>query len=92
MTDRTDQVDYRVTVEDLAALMTRTAGVNVDPDVLKQRPDAGFDTLGLDSLGMLGIVAELEKRYGLALPEQMERSKTPAEFLAVVNDVLRKGA
>lgn len=88
----TDQVDYQVTIEELAALMKRTAGVSVDPLVLEQQSDSGWDTFGLDSLGLLGIVAELEKRHGRGLPEQMERCKTPADFLAAVNDVLAKGA
>ncbi|GGX88855.1 acyl carrier protein [Streptomyces minutiscleroticus] len=88
----TDQITYQVTVADLAALMKRTAGVNVDPDDLGRQADDGFDTFGLDSLGLLGIVAELEKRHGRSLPEQAERCKTPAEFLALVNTSLQTGA
>ncbi|MFG3103359.1 acyl carrier protein [Streptomyces sp. NPDC048182] len=87
----TEQVDYQVTVEELSALMKRTAGVHVDPAALEQQADAGFDTFGLDSLGLLGIVAELEKRHGLGLPENAERCKTPADFLALVNGALRTG-
>ncbi|CAM5506859.1 hypothetical protein SVIOM342S_01706 [Streptomyces violaceorubidus] len=71
----TDQLDYQVTIEELSALMKRTAGVHVDPITLQQQADDGFDTFGLDSLGLLGIVAELEKRYGLGLPEQAERCR-----------------
>ena len=55
-------------------------------------PISGWDTFGLDSLGLLGIVAELEKRHGMGLPERMEHCKTPADFLAAVNGVLTKGA
>jgi minimal PKS acyl carrier protein len=93
MTDRmTDpQVDYQVSVEELAALMKRSAGVTVDPFVLEQESDSGWDTFGLDSLGLLGIVAELEKRYGRGLPEHMEKCRTPADFLAAVNAVLATG-
>jgi minimal PKS acyl carrier protein len=87
----TDQVDYQVTVEELSALMKRTAGVHVDPVTLQHQADATFDTFGLDSLGLLGIVAELEKRYGLGLPEQAERCKTPADFLALINGALKTG-
>ncbi|MFI8188604.1 acyl carrier protein [Streptomyces sp. NPDC085946] len=84
----TEHVDQQVTFEDLSALMKRTAGVHVDPADLRARSAEGFDGFGLDSLGLLGIVAELEKRHGLALPEQVERCKTPAEFLAQVNNAL----
>ncbi|MCW5250574.1 MULTISPECIES: acyl carrier protein [unclassified Streptomyces] len=87
----TDQVDHQVTVEELSALMRRTAGVQVDPVTLQQQAGDGFEAFGLDSLGLLGIVAELEKRYGLGLPEQAERCKTPADFLALVNGALRTG-
>ncbi len=45
----TDQLDYQVTVEELSALMKRTAGVHVDPVTLRQQADDGFDTFGLDS-------------------------------------------
>lgn len=88
----TDQVDHQVTIEDLAELMKRSAGVSVDPLILEEEAGSGWDTFGLDSLGLLGIVAELEKRHGMGLPEQMERCKTPEEFLAVVNGALAKGA
>ncbi|GGZ82118.1 acyl carrier protein [Streptomyces echinoruber] len=92
MTDQVSDVTNEVTLEELAALMKRVAGVNVDPARLREQADAGFDTFGLESLGLLGIVAELEQRYGRALPEQTERCKTPAEFLSQVNGALRKGA
>ena len=88
----TDQVDHQVTIDDLAELMKRTAGVSVDPLILEEESGSGWDTFGLDSLGLLGIVAELEKRHGMGLPEQMERCKTPADFLAVVTGVLMTGA
>ncbi|MFI5854270.1 acyl carrier protein [Streptomyces parvulus] len=87
----TDQLAYQVTVEELATLMKRTAGVHVEPEALRAQADDGFDTFGLDSLGLLGIVAELEKRYGLGLPEQAERCKTPAAFLALINGALKTG-
>jgi minimal PKS acyl carrier protein len=53
--------------------------------------DSGFDAFGLDSLGLLGIVGELEKRYGLALPEDAEKCKSPADFLKMVNGSLAAG-
>ncbi|POX56749.1 curamycin polyketide synthase [Streptomyces sp. Ru71] len=93
MTDQLDhQVASRVTYSELSDLMKRTAGVVVDPQELEQRSASGFDSFGLDSLGLLGIVAELEKRHAVGLPENAEKCKTPAEFLALVNDALTKGA
>ncbi|MER5928862.1 acyl carrier protein [Streptomyces sp. NPDC002054] len=81
-----------LTVEELSALMKRSAGVTVDPAVLAARPDAPFADYGLDSLGLLGIVAELEKRHGHPLPIEVDQCKTPATFLNLVNDSLMTGA
>ncbi|MEV5433684.1 acyl carrier protein [Streptomyces sp. NPDC052701] len=89
MTDMTERVGTQVTFEELSALMKRTAGVHVEPPDLRARAEEGFDSFGLDSLGLLGIVAELEKKHGVGLPEQVERCKTPAEFLAQVNATLK---
>jgi minimal PKS acyl carrier protein len=87
----TEQTTLKVTVRELAALMKQTAGVAVDPAELERGVDSGFDAFGLDSLGLLGIVGELEKRYGLALPEDAEKCKSPADFLQMVNGSLAAG-
>ncbi|MEU4353737.1 acyl carrier protein [Streptomyces virginiae] len=81
----------RLTVEELAALM-KTAGITVDPIEMARRPDAPFHEYGLDSLGLLGIVGELENRRGRALPTEADRCKTPGEFLDLVNNSLMTGA
>ena len=74
----------RITVEELAELMKKSAGVTVAPDELRQQ-DTAFATLGVDSLGLLGIVGELENRRGRPMPTDAERCKTPRDFLALVN-------
>ncbi|MFI5793723.1 acyl carrier protein [Streptomyces sp. NPDC051677] len=81
----------RITVEELAELMKKSAGVTVAPEELRQN-DTGFDRLGVDSLGLLGIVGELENRYGTPMPTDAERSKTPRQFLDLVNTALMTGA
>ncbi|SHI49035.1 acyl carrier protein [Streptomyces sp. 3214.6] len=81
----------RITVEELAELMKKSAGVTVAPEELRQN-DTGFDRLGVDSLGLLGIVGELENRYGTPMPPDAERSKTPRQFLDLVNSALMAGA
>ncbi|MET7481206.1 acyl carrier protein [Streptomyces sp. NPDC005648] len=81
-----------ITVEELAELMKKAAGVTVAPEQLQQKYDSGFDTLGVDSLGLLGIVGELENRYGTPMPPDAERSKTPRIFLDQVNSALMAGA
>ncbi|AJP00538.1 Curamycin polyketide synthase acyl carrier protein [Streptomyces cyaneogriseus subsp. noncyanogenus] len=82
----------RITVEELSELMKKAAGVTVPAEDLQQQQDSGFDTFGIDSLGLLGIVGELENRYGTPMPPDAERSKTPRQFLDLVNSALLAGA
>jgi len=82
----------RITVEELAELMKKAAGITVAPEELQQRQESGFDAFGLDSLGLLGIVGELENRYGTPMPPDAEKSKSPRQFLELVNSALLAGA
>ncbi|MFF8845164.1 acyl carrier protein [Streptomyces sp. NPDC015127] len=82
----------QLTVEELSALMKKGAGISVDPGEMAGSPDVPFEAYGLDSLGLLGIVGELENRYGRALPADADRCKTPREFLDLVNNSLMAGA
>ncbi|MFJ7906860.1 phosphopantetheine-binding protein [Kitasatospora sp. NPDC096204] len=72
---------------ELAELLQARAGVTVDPGDLAQ-PGAEFDTFGIDSLGLLGVVGDLENRHGLKVTSGAESAKTPAEFLELVNSSL----
>lgn len=81
-----------LTVEELATLMKKSAGVVVDPHELERRTDTPFAQFGLDSLGLLGIVGELENRHGRPLPADADRCKTPRDFLDLVNSTLTAGA
>jgi minimal PKS acyl carrier protein len=72
---------------ELAALLQARAGVTVDPTALQQ-PGALFDAFGVDSLGLLGVVGELENRHGFKVTSGAESAKTPAEFLELVNSSL----
>jgi minimal PKS acyl carrier protein len=82
----------RITVEELAELMKKTAGVTVGSQELADRSDTGFEEFGIDSLGLLGIVGELENRHGMPMPPDAEHCKTPRKFLALVNGTLLAGA
>lgn len=82
----------RLTMDELAALMHKGAGVTVDPAAMAARPDADFEEWGLDSLGLLGIVGELENRNGRPMPPDAEKCKSPREFLDLVNSTLVSGA
>ncbi|KJS57000.1 acyl carrier protein [Streptomyces rubellomurinus] len=72
---------------ELADLIQARAGVSITPADLEQ-PGAHFDDFGVDSLGLLGVVGELENRHGLKVTTGAESAKTPAEFLQLVNSSL----
>lgn len=50
-----------------------------------ERLGASFDDFGVDSLGLLGVVGELENRHGVKVTNGAESAKTPTEFLDLVN-------
>lgn len=81
----------QLTYPELAVLMKKGAGLTVDAKALESRPDDAFAEFGLDSLGLLGIVGELEGRHGQALPPEADKCKTPREFVELVNNVLAMG-
>lgn len=80
-----DTTHSPVTYDELAALMRGRAGLSVEPAQMQSSPSTTFEELNLDSLGLLGIVAELENRYGHKIGEDAETCKTPHEFLTNVN-------
>ncbi|ANW17509.1 acyl carrier protein [Streptomyces clavuligerus] len=79
-----------ITPEELAGLMRQNAGIQVEPTDLADRPDTSFEEYGLDSLGLLGIVAALENRHGITMPVDAEKCPTPGAFLDLVNSSLTK--
>ena len=85
-------ITTEVTFDELAALMKKAAGITVDPQELRQSAESPFDSFGLDSLGLLGIVGELENRHGTPMPPDAEHCKTPRTFLDLVNSTLLAGA
>ncbi len=81
-----------LTFGELASLMHSRAGITVDAEEMACRPDSTFAEYGLDALGLLGIVGELENRYGRPITAGAEMCKTPGEFVDVVNESLTAGA
>ncbi|QEU90748.1 acyl carrier protein [Streptomyces kanamyceticus] len=80
-----------LTYETLAMLVEECAGVALRPADLAE-PGAVFKDLGVDSLGTLGIVSELENRLGVQLGKEAEEAAAPGELLAVVNRRLTEEA
>lgn len=76
-------VQKHITIEDLVELISTSAGVRTDAATAATRT---FEDLGVDSLGVLGIVAEIERRVGRKLGGEAEMSPSPAALVAFVND------
>lgn len=84
-------MSFDLNYTELAALLKRKAGITVDPLEL-ERPGATFDEFGVDSLGLLAVVGELENNHDLSITTGVESCKSPAEFLAAVNHSVKEGA
>jgi aromatase len=73
-----------LTPEALSELVTRCTGVTVTGALLRDRPGASFADLGIDSLGVLGVITACERASGVREIE-LGDCPTPAALLAAVN-------
>jgi acyl carrier protein len=80
----------QITAHDLAALLDAGAGLKIP--VADLTPDTRFASLGIDSLAILGLTAEIERRHHVKLSTEVESSTSVAEFLRSVNDQLPAAA
>ena len=81
-----------LTYDELASLMKSRAGTPVEPEELAGQSDSSFTAFGLDSLGLLGVISELENRYACSIDGEPEAHKSPGALLALVNDRITAGA
>lgn len=82
MSDQKPDLDF------LADVVTRCAGAPTTASVLAADPS--FDDLGVDSLGRLGIVAEMENHLKISLPDGAEEAHRPSDLLALVHNRLER--
>jgi minimal PKS acyl carrier protein len=80
--------DTVMTADELAALLSGGTGARVDGATIGIATT--FDDLGVDSLGLLGVITAIERGRGIALPDDAQQIESVSEFLAVVNTNLRK--
>ncbi|KDN80863.1 acyl carrier protein [Kitasatospora cheerisanensis] len=80
-----------ISYEELATLIKTRAGVQVSVDQLAD-PGCMFLDLGVDSLGVLGVLADLENRYGVSIDSSDLLGRPVAEFLKTVNSTVKAGA
>lgn len=83
--------DQYFALESLREIVRVKTGVDVDTAALAANP-ANISELGIDSLGWLGVITEVENRYGIALGSIAETVTGLPELTVVVNNVLGDGA
>src|SRR3954454_22704409 len=72
------------TLAELGEIVRSSTGVDIDMSEVERRPAVTFEELDVDSLGLLSVIASLEKRYGVALGVDIEQCTTfPALMTAV---------
>lgn len=81
----------RLSPVELAAVVRECTGVSLDEEQLRT-PGVLFTDLGVDSLGLLGVVAELERRLAVPLGAEAEQALSPHTLIDLVNSELTEGA
>ena len=76
-------MDTNFSPNELAALISRCTGVTVTG---AQVTDAtrSFDDLGVDSLGLMGVLAELQRDHGVSRDAELRPHQSPRELLALL--------
>jgi act minimal PKS acyl carrier protein len=75
-----------VTLADLTRMLRESAGeeegVDLDGDVI----DTPFLELGYDSLALLQVIGEIQRTYGISVPDDaVVDAETPGALLALIN-------
>ena len=76
-----------ITFDEFRDMISRCTGVSVTVPDLTDDPQVPFEKLGMDSLGVLGVVTELENRLGISLDEAAATA-VPADLLRIVHQRL----
>ncbi|MEV8441653.1 acyl carrier protein [Actinosynnema sp. NPDC051121] len=74
-----------LSANDLAALISRCTGVTVTADQVTD-PQRTFDDLGVDSLGLLGVIGELQRNHGMSRDVDMQPDRSPRELLSLLGE------
>lgn len=79
------------TLDDLRAIMRASAGVEDGVDLDGNIAEQEFSAMGYDSLALLELAGQLERRYGFPVPEEFATEmETPAAVVTFVNQQLAK--
>jgi len=79
-------MDRILTLEDLKALLVKTAGPDDQGALQGDIATRDFADLGYDSLALLELAAEIQRSHGISLSdEQVTELRTPGSVLDAVN-------
>ncbi|MFI2643379.1 acyl carrier protein [Streptomyces sp. NPDC018610] len=76
-----------VTLADLTRMLRESAGeeegIDLDGDVI----DTPFMELGYDSLALLQVIGQIQREYGISIPDDaVVDAETPGALLALINE------
>lgn len=80
----TDVTTSVITLDEYAELINRASGAGITAEDLLDH-SVSFESLGVDSLGGLGVVSELELRLGLEPDSGADGTKSPFDLLLDIN-------
>ncbi|WP_433172890.1 SRPBCC family protein [Actinoallomurus sp. CA-150999] len=80
------------TLTELGELVRSSTGVEIDMGEVERRPTVTFEELDVDSLGLLSVIASLEKRYGVALGVDVEQCTTFPALMTAVEEAVATAA
>ncbi|MFI2664329.1 acyl carrier protein [Micromonospora carbonacea] len=77
-----------LTITELVQLLASETGAVAAADSIDD--STTFEDIGVDSLGLLGVITAIERGRGVNLPEESQQLERVTEFVSMVNDNLRK--
>ncbi|KZB88321.1 acyl carrier protein [Amycolatopsis regifaucium] len=83
----------QLTIEDLREILRSSVGVDEGVDLDADIDDVEFAELGYDSLAILELAGQLQRRYGVTISDDVALDmRTPAEALRTINRQLERTA
>jgi aromatase len=77
---------------ELSEMVKTAAGVEIDVEQVQRSPGMTFEGLGVDSLGLLGVFAAIERRCGIQIHADIDDCKTFADLEAIIRQAAGPGA
>jgi minimal PKS acyl carrier protein len=79
--------------DDLTSIMRVCAGMEDTTDLEGAALDRSYEEMGYDSLAVLEIQAQIERRFGVPLGDDaLEYMSSPGSTISYVNGLLQAGA